>query len=438
MDVASSIDLVLEVPLDALREAAEAQLAPSVDVAPFNFSINGGADASGGISLGYHVERERLSISPTTEGVRTDLSLRYWVDGRRRTFVTRVLKGPLIRFSCGTNGEPMRSARVSLLTKVDVNAAWQVTASTAVGAVQADDRCRVTALNVDLTDRLTSFLGARLQAAVGSLNERTVREFDLAARARSVWSTLADPLSVGQASWLDLRPEGVVLGSLSAGAESMRMTLRLRAKPRIVLGPKPASKPTPLPSLERGPVEDSFALTVPALVTYDEANRQLRQTLQAAEARGQLKGPGGAALHVSGASLRGERGKLVLALTLDGKVKGSLHLRGTPSYDRATSTLRFPDLEFDVQTSDPSLAALLGDPATRTELQGVLRDALRIDAVDVTRRATEAARGALNRDVGTVKLTGTLTSTELIGVQAEDSALAVSCRIRGSLKGQLR
>jgi hypothetical protein len=221
------------------------------------------------------------------------------------------------------------------------------------------DRCEVTLLGLDVTERVVDGARAFLEEHLEEIDRRAA-EVDTRARFEEWWSVLQEPIRLGDSLWLVMGPRSVTRGPVSGSGDSVRVSLALRAQPRVLLGRRPELPPLDLPSLDTGAIDGGLDLLVDGRADYGAGSRFLADRLVGTE------------LDLGGTMLRLESlrvygiggGRLALAVRVSGDLRGRLFLTGTPQVDAAGTRVSVPDLDFDVATEEavfgivPALVAL--------------------------------------------------------------------------------
>ena len=364
-------------------------------------------------------------------------------DGTRLTLTTIVsyegrawykpIIGPTVSASCGIDSIRPR-VRVVIATDLAINADWQIRAKSRVTSLRAvtdteRDVCRVTVLNIDVTDRVVAALRPQLQSRLPAVDRR-IAAFDLRTRVEYWYNLLNKSVRIQDSLWLVLAPEDVRLGGLRLEDTALVADVRLFARPMLVYGPRPASITTTLPRLmpANRTVGDSAHLLLEGLLGYDAAS-----TLLAEQLVGRRFSRFGRRIEVKRARLYplGD-GRVVLALGMDGAVSGDAYFVGTPQIDAASRTLTVPDLDFDVATANALVLGLAW--IKKGDLLTELRARARVPIGPVLEQTRVRVEQALNRQLADgVSLSGTVAAGRLLDVVAEPRWLVVRAEAFGTL-----
>ena len=376
----------------------------------------------------YAVERSpfRISVDGRTATLQADVrySVRAWYN-------PPVL--PEISARCGDEELEPR-ARLTVATTVQLTSGWTLRPRTqAVVAPLANpdrDRCKVTFLKVDVTDKVMQAAQAALQKKLTTLDAR-IAAVDLPDESRRIWTVLSSPIALDDSLWLVVHPSTVRIGMLKMQGDTLVTTVGLSANPRIVGGPRPGVEPAPMPapqdSTSRPPV---LHLLTEGRLPYDVASTILTEELRGTVIRVARQRLVIDSLHLVGVG----DGRVAVGLAVRGPVHGVLYAVGHPAYDTATATLHMPDLQYDVGTRNlltGTLAWLASGP-----VEDFLRTRARIKLGPVLADGRQLLERNLNRDLADgVHLKMDVKSGRVLSVRAAPSALLV--RAVASGQGEL-
>ena len=423
---ASTVGASISIPLDRLTRILE-------DAVPTEYGDLSHRENLPGhdrTDLAYHLRRGPFdaSLQGATATVRTTIQY-----GVRIYYNPPVL--PEMSGSCGTDddGSGPRLA-VTLRAPVAIDELWHLRTRARVvdigPASDADrDRCTVTFLDFDVTDRIVDAARKFLEGHVDDI-DTLAAQADLRSSFGGWWRTLQEPIHLTDSLWLVMQPEAVRRGATRGEGDSVVIDLALRARPAISYGPRPDMRYRELPPLDTGSVAEGLDLLVEAHAEYGAASDFLTQNLGGKEIEREGRTVRLDSLRVFGIG----GGRLAVELRVSGDVKGRLYLVGTPVIDRATARISVPDLDFDLATLDVVVAAAAWLRAD--ELRDLLRDEASWPAEPAVRIMSHWLDEGLNRDLSDdLAVRGSVDSVSIVGVRATRSALLV--RIGAQGKAQL-
>lgn len=368
----------------------------------------------------------RIGVSGRTATLQADV--RYRVRAWYKPPILPELSG-----ACDDDDAPPR-ARLTIETTVQLTSGWTLRPRTRVIVTPLSDpkrdRCKVTFLSIDVTDKV---MGAAQQALQGELHDfdAKVAAFDLPSESRRLWNTIGSPLRLTDSLWMVINPATVRIGLLKMQGDTLVTTVGLSANPRVIGGRRPDVPVPPMPppqdSTSRPPV---LHLLTEGRLPYDVGSsiltKELRGTIiKVAHQRLVLD-----SLHLIGIG----DGRVAVGLTVHGSVRGLLWAVGRPAYDTLTAQLYMPDLVYDVGTRDLMTGALawLG----QGQIEDFLRTRVRINLADVVADGRDLLEDKLNRDLTEgVHLSMDVKSGRVLSVRASPTALLV--RAVASGQGEL-
>lgn len=264
---------------------------------------------------------------------------------------------PEVSGSCGTGEDEKRRLRIVIEAPLSLTGDWRLAARSRLVTVEPPtdeerDRCRVTFLGIDLTDRVVEGAREFLEE-----QERTVdsiaASLDLRPSFEGWWETLREPVELTDSVWLVFGPDSIRRGPLRGSGDSVWVDLALEARPTVVIGPRPAADTTPLPALVAGEVRPGLDVLVEGIVDYGTASRMLLDELKGVELEHEGRRVTVDSLRVFGIG----GGRVALDVVVSGDLSARLYFTGTPALDPVSQVISVPDVDFDVATQDVVLAA---------------------------------------------------------------------------------
>ncbi len=415
----------LRLPLGLLVDMLEA----AVPTNHGDLSRRHDVEDGGRTDIAFHLQRGpfRATLDDNVATVRA--TIRYAL---RAFYDPPVL--PEISGSCGTEGDARRPRlNVAIAAPIAVDHEWILrTDARVVGVAPASDsprdRCRVTFLNLDVTDRIVEAASAFLGEHVDEIDSLAA-EVDIRSSVQGWWGTLQEPIQLTDSLWLAMRPEAVRRGPVRGFGDSLDIGLALQARPVVSYGERPPPLLRPLPPLDTGHVREGLDLLVEARLEYDAASGLVSgqlggRTFDHDGRRFQLD-----SLRVFGIGAR----RLAVEVHLSGDVSARLFLVGTPTIDTITGKISVPDLDFDVATRDVVLAAVSWLRAG--ELRDLLRERASWPAGPAVEWVTQWIVTGLNRDLsGNLRVEGEVDAVRILSAHALKEVLLVQVGVGGSAR----
>lgn len=196
------------------------------------------------------------------------------------------------------------------------------------------------------------------------LGER-LRDFsDLKPRAQEIWSLAQEPVLLEKDIWLVIQPEKMGAGNLrviDGKPRKIETLFEMTAYPKLIFGPKPSVAKKPLPPLGHLKKEASgFHAESNVTIGFKEVDRLLNDPKAKIVGR-VLPGSGERQLKIARLRVYGSGGQLVIRAEMeyqpllnltDKPSKMTVYMKGTPRYRLKQRVFDFPDLDFDIKTSD--------------------------------------------------------------------------------------
>ncbi|MEO5619139.1 MAG: DUF4403 family protein [Candidatus Eisenbacteria bacterium] len=351
-------------------------------------------------SFGFTVSRSpfRVQLAGSTLSISADVEYqgRVWY---------RPPIGPELSAGCGVGDDPRPRVRASLESATQLTPRWDLRTKTRVLHLETysdgpRDRCRLTVLRIDATDRVIEATRNMLEQKVQKFDEAVTR-WPVRAKFVRLWAMLQRPIFLTEGVYLEINPHSAELGSVGAVGDTVMARLRMIASPRVVTGARTDSI-QPLPLLGAASNIGSGAhVVVEASFTYPVATALLRRSLV-----GRSIVQGGNRIRIRDVQISGiGDGRVALGVTLAGRVRGRLYFTGTPSLDPVNQQIHVPDLDYDVGTEQmlvQGFAWLKG-----MDMRDFLRERARLPDSAVVGKLRGLAEGGINRTLAEgVRLSG--------------------------------
>ncbi len=406
----SYLNIAIRIPLSTIERAAEDEVPRAVGAAPFKYRIGGGAAPPAcGIDAGYSIARAPLAMSGAGEVITTSVDLSYWLKGRKQV----PCPGPATAAACGTDGEPPRTANVSINTAIEILPNLTTSVHSTLGPVVAGSRCVLHPLELDVTDEVVAGFDTALRDMLPPIDKRVAAGLNLRKRVEAGWARMSEPAELRPKVWLALNPEGIGVVPATVAEGELRTGVQLRLRPVVSAGRKPPPGTKPLPPAGVAAPADTFQLHIPVEVQESFVQARLDQALDL-DRGGMTMSMSGRTVRVTGADVYGEGSQVVVKLTFTGDLTGTGFLRGTPSYDAGTRTLSFPDLEYTLETNNTLLRT--ANWFAQRQVRDRLRERFTIDMAQPIENMQQGLQQVLNQRRGNVQLHGTVEELRLLGV----------------------
>ncbi len=345
--------------------------------------------------------------------------------------------GPTIQAGCGS-AERRPKIVVELVTPVSLDSTWHLRSRVRLKRVapaseSGDDRCRVSVLRFDVTDRVMDAAREGLTSQLPEIDRR-IRAVSLAGEAAGWWTTLNRPIRLRDEVnvFLLLQPERLRVGKVTGSGQTLTIQAGIDAYPLIVTGIEPSATTRPLPPLGVALDAQGFNIVLDGYLDYGTASKTLTEVL-----RGKSVTVKGRTVAVDSIVASGKSGgRLAMGVIFSGDARGTLQLVGTPQHDRVTREISVPDLDYDLETNNliEAVAWVKSD-----DLRTMMREKARIPVAPVLERGKELLTSGLNRTIGTdLKLAATVDSVAVLGLFVRRPGIVVRAGAMGNAQVSVR
>lgn len=155
--------------------------------------------------------------------------------------------------------------------------------------------------------------------------------------------------------WLQVTPLAFLTTPLRMNAQQIQLDINLRAKMKTVMGNKPA-KQDPIGDIHfksDTPMRKDIEMVLPVETDFAELNELFTNQLE-----GTVLYDGKKNVVLEEIQLWHSDRKLVIAVRIDGKVKGWLYLRGVPKYNEESFEIYLDELDYHVNTKNVLVKSL--------------------------------------------------------------------------------
>jgi hypothetical protein len=424
----------------------------------------------------YQIAREPVSVNMIGAGLHVSTTIHYALEGC--PVINGVIRNACI--SCGF-GEPMRDVVVALQSRLDWSDAWSLRSRTTMQPLEFPNRCTVTFLGIDVTDRkLRPILEEQLALATKMIDASAPKLASIKPQAQQVWTALQQPYPIAANTWLVLEPADVALAPIHGTGLNVASAIELRARTRVIVGPKPAASQKPLPALRTSLGDQSVQRPVPGAQGTDSwAPGTGHRPLLEAPARTVDGAPqsalrvafdvelpyteasrivteqfgkqtynlgGGAMLAIDSIRLSaGKDGKTNIEASIDyhggglRRYAGLVYLDGVPSFDAASGTVVISDVEYsiDPKRHNPFLRAAnrIAHDRVRTQLRAGAKWPV---GSSIAVMKGEIERGMTRKLASNVMLRGHVESIDPVSVTVRPDGLTIRAVAVGSAVVELK
>jgi hypothetical protein len=260
--------------------------------------------------------------------------------------------------SCGYEPEAMRRAEFRMSTSLYWRTDWRLASRGTAMTPEILDPCQVTVLRVDATPLMRRVVNGQVAKFRQQFDSIVPAVADLRPAADSLWRMLQRPFALdsGSTIWLNMTPEGASLAPLVGGPTAITTGILMTARPRVVIGSKPALSTKALPSLTLAGATGGIHVPLDIELPFDALSQRATALLA-----GEIAGKG---INVRDVTVWGINDTAVVKVRIEGRMSGSLYLVGSVAYDAASRSVLIPNLRYTLESSSKmsSIKATLGAP----------------------------------------------------------------------------
>ncbi|NVN99559.1 MAG: DUF4403 family protein [Geobacteraceae bacterium] len=243
----------------------------------------------------------------------------------------------------------------------------------------------------------------------------------LRAKIAPLWQSAFSPILVSKefSAWLQLTPEKIVMSPLLATNNRIRMSIGVITGATVTVGPKPAAAPArglpPVQLLQS--FDKRFNIQLATDIFFADLVTALNPVLLDKTFGEEKK------LTVKSFNLKGEDGRLAIALTAAGDFDGEITVLAKPVYNPKNNSLTFEDVDFDTRNAGLVISAgsWLFSSTIRSTIKARLDDAIK--------EQMEAARLKASSALSSVKVAESLNLTAAVTALSLGEATVLNDRM---------
>jgi hypothetical protein len=268
-----------------------------------------------------------------------------------KIWLRKKLTAGLLGYSYSTTQDAAAEIALRFRTTVNVNRDWSLNTVTVSDGYDWISYPQVMAGLMQLPLPFVSdlLLNANLPKISREIDRAIKETVNLKAVMTETWTRMQKPvlISPDYSLWLRLTPVEISSVPIRAKGSFISHSVGLKARVELFYGSEPEYTVNPvLPPLKiTSSIPESFSINLSLDIPFARINEMAVEKLKG-YAFSYLK----YRVTVTDISLYGKGENLIVALDLDGSVKGRIYLSGVPVYDPATLSIGLSGLDFHVDT----------------------------------------------------------------------------------------
>ena len=332
--------------------------------------------------------------------------------------------------ACGRAPQPFRRAQLGLAAELGITPDWNLDLKITPEEPLRMDRCEVTYLGYDITDKVLAGMKDSLVKAAVSMEQQIKVSTVLKQRAQAVWLQAQQPLELRPGLFLMLNPERVRLAPWTSQDKELTITPELQVRPVLTLGQRPSAQTRPLPPLDlsNDPIQPGFHLRVEADFPFAQATAQMSEQMV-----GKRFETSHGKFEILKVAIRSKDGLALLDIGLKGRVDGTLTLAGKPVFDPKTGQVQLADLDYTLESK--SWITQFGEWLFRSNLRKTLTEKCSWFMNDGFKNLRTQAQLGLNRTLSPeLSMTGTMNSLTVKQVEVLPDRFRVVAQLEGQVQ----
>jgi len=323
----ASVQVAVNLPLQDVKAALEAAI-------PAKIERLGATEFDGGWGFRYGAWRGPISVSGDGGALRIGTRIQFAVWVCKQVPRPWPLHGAFCQpfASCGYGNDPLAAVDVWTTVTGSWTPDWSVAASVATGAATIQP-CRMTILNIDVTQRAIGLLRSRIEAEASKLRER----MQLRPEAERAWGRIK-PLSLGNDVWIVWRAESIRVGPIAFQPFAITSDAAIDLSASVVTS---SARPT-LPALPSSLTVGATSVGPPGwklqvAAAWTDISSVLTSKFGAYAA--------GSNVHIALVRVSAVNGRVQLELEVSGAVSASITASAAVTYDAAADVLAVADIK---------------------------------------------------------------------------------------------
>ncbi len=280
----------------------------------------------------------------------------YWLEARGEPFGTA---------GCGSETDPI-NGEIGFRCDFAWGDDWSLDIQLTQIPTVHRGRCKPKDTGINFSRLLVPLVDEEITVPALKLFSEIVRKSEvLPAIVADAWALLQEPVEIGSYDmWLTFRPTGALVSPIVLSGDALATEVAFEVSPRLLIGDRPEHDATDLHDTKVRLYSEELRVAFDCGFSFESIE----------EAIGELCATGIEGLHVDKARVFGGEDRIAIALTLSGKIRGTVYLAGTMGYDPPSGLLSVRGLRFTEESNEALLAALA--PEESEELASSLKSLL--------------------------------------------------------------
>jgi hypothetical protein len=314
-------------------------------------TLNGKEDPCEGIRYNYTFNRSPLQFNGNGDKIHLSIKGAYQLS---MSFCPACAFGnciiPRLSGSCGV-GESARRLEMGYETTLRLKPNYELESSTALTKLDAIDKCNITLLQFDITDRIKEIVKSSTSELVRDF-DREIGKKDFKSDFSKMWDTLSAPVVLDEGmGYFYFQPLNISLSSFVFEGTLLKCNAGLTVKPVILPQNKSGVKSKKLPDLTSYNPSNGYNVYADLVLDYDSLSKRVNKQLSREKISFHKREFIIEHVQISPA----KDGKISLLIAFDGYKKGKLHITGNLFLDTASLSVGLSNVKLSVKTKSLAL-----------------------------------------------------------------------------------
>lgn len=227
---------------------------------------------------------------------------------------------------------------------------WTIKTNTRIQSLvwKENPSIKVLGQNISVANLVNPAVGLFKKTIERQIDQSLQEVLDFKPQVTEAVNALSKPFLLSETfeSHLWVKPEELYVTDSDFDEQTLFFSMGLKAKISTILGKAPEnidnSKWKLVPVKE---IPNRVDMAILVTSTYEEAARLMKKNFQ-----GEIFGEGKKQVRITDVAIWQKGGKLIVALTLSGSVKGNIYLNGYPQFNATTEEVYFDQLDYVLDT----------------------------------------------------------------------------------------
>ncbi len=241
---------------------------------------------------------------------------------------------------------------ITLLSDVDlIN--WELKTKTEIQSLEWNESPTMVAFgkNVPITYLINPALKIFKSSIEKKIDAAIEKSMDFKPNVLAALEKICTPFQMNETyeSWLRIVPLEIYATTAKLKNDSFVLQMGMKCNMETLIGQRPESKFDAKKIVLKPVVKipNQITANIVAVSTYADASKIMRKNFT-----GQEFGSGKKKVKVLNVNIWHKKGKMVIALDLEGAVNGIIYLNGFPKYNETTKEIYFDDLDYALDTKN--------------------------------------------------------------------------------------